>query len=192
MIRGHTQGNLMDGNSSPLPVVFRVRAMSAHSVASNGNFSHHLAASASPSFARRIRALWHFNYQILFGPLSVRSWAQSSAFCDRLILRHFEEQRHYHTLVHIYEVIKCLGLEEEGTKSYCAPEVDAAVLFFAAIFHDAIYNPKSSTNEADSAVLFEELCSLCPDPDAARTEHRRRVITVILATAKVRRDEAFL
>ena len=154
-----------------------------HICHTNGDFSHALATSAD--LPRRIRGLWHRHFSVLFGPLSVRRWALSSTFCDRLILRHFEAQRYYHTLVHIYEVIKCLDLDSSSLEQK-SNIFDKAVLFFSAIFHDAIYDPKSSTNESDSAALFRSLCELCPDSDLTRTAQRLRVVTIILATAKVR------
>ena len=56
-----------------------------------------------------------------------------------------EPQRFYHTLEHIEDVLKQL---------HNADLLKHDELFLAAVFHDIIYNPQSSTNEEDSAEFF--------------------------------------
>lgn len=52
--------------------------------------------------------------------------------------------RHYHNLIHIHRVLELVG-------EWKACEIDRESLQFSAWFHDAIYNPKASNNEAKSA-----------------------------------------
>lgn len=64
---------------------------------------------------------------------------------DPEVLSHYDEaHRFYHTIDHIRDVVK--KLEDKG--------LNQSELFLAAVFHDIIYNPKSNTNEEDSAEFF--------------------------------------
>lgn len=67
-------------------------------------------------------------------------------FADAVLSRYDEKHRFYHTLNHLSEVLTCLkqqgGLDDE--------------LFLAAVFHDAVYDPRATDNEEKSAELFEE------------------------------------
>ncbi len=56
-----------------------------------------------------------------------------------------EPHRFYHTLVHIEDVLKQL---------HEADLLKHDELFLAAVFHDIIYDPRSSSNEEDSAEYF--------------------------------------
>ncbi|MCU1359269.1 MAG: hypothetical protein JWN99_558 [Ilumatobacteraceae bacterium] len=67
---------------------------------------------------------------------------------DNLLLRHREPQRHYHTATHIMWV--CRHAAELALHH---PVDDGDAVLAAALFHDAVYDPRSSTNEADSAAL---------------------------------------
>jgi len=64
--------------------------------------------------------------------------------------RYTEEQRHYHTLVHIEDLLR----QADQFESLIS---DKKAVDLAIIFHDIIYDPKSPTNEEDSAKLFETL-----------------------------------
>lgn len=75
------------------------------------------------------------------------------AIFDRLVERHSEPHRKYHTLEHVGEVLRVLGRLSAGLEN-------PAPTRLAAWFHDAIYDPRSSTNEADSAKLLQQ--SLAP------------------------------
>jgi predicted metal-dependent HD superfamily phosphohydrolase len=66
---------------------------------------------------------------------------------DRLSARYAEVHRHYHTWAH---VLACLDARRQITAA-ALPEVDLALLF-----HDAIYEPLASDNEARSAQLLIE------------------------------------
>ena len=74
--------------------------------------------------------------------------------------RYREAHRSYHRTAHILAVTsRCLAL------CRTMPSVERDAVLWAAVFHDAIYDPRSSTNEADSAALAtEELRSVGFDP----------------------------
>jgi predicted metal-dependent HD superfamily phosphohydrolase len=65
---------------------------------------------------------------------------------DDLLARHREPQRRYHTAVHVMWVLRHVD-------ELLTADVDAPVVRAAALFHDAVYDPRSSSNEADSAAL---------------------------------------
>ncbi len=70
-----------------------------------------------------------------------------------LLHRWDEPQRHYHTLAHLRTLLDLVS----GA---------AATVVLAVWFHDAIYDPRSSQNEAESAQLArEQLARLTLDPD---------------------------
>jgi len=71
-----------------------------------------------------------------------------------LLLRHGEPHRRYHTSAHVMSVLR-------HVREICANDAQARtidesgrqLILAAALFHDAIYNPASATNEDDSARL---------------------------------------
>jgi predicted metal-dependent HD superfamily phosphohydrolase len=67
---------------------------------------------------------------------------------DDLLSRHREPHRHYHTATHVMWV--CRHVDELVPHH---PVDDEAAVLAAALFHDAVYDPRVSTNEADSADL---------------------------------------
>jgi predicted metal-dependent HD superfamily phosphohydrolase len=58
-----------------------------------------------------------------------------------------EPHRFYHTKKHIDDCLSKLSLWELSFE-------ERAILTDAILWHDAVYNPRSSTNEADSAKLY--------------------------------------
>jgi predicted metal-dependent HD superfamily phosphohydrolase len=64
---------------------------------------------------------------------------------ERLLARHREPQRRYHTVEHVAAVVRHL---RTTAGDQLVPELVAA-----ALYHDAIYHVRSPTNEADSARL---------------------------------------
>ena len=84
--------------------------------------------------------------------------------------RYGEAHRRYHDTAHVLLVAsRCLAL------CRMIPSVDRDAVLWAAVFHDAIYDPRSSTNEADSAALAtEELRSV--GVDAAVVDEVGRLI----------------
>ena len=69
----------------------------------------------------------------------------------RTLARYCEPHRGYHDTAHVLAVTsRCLVL------CSAMASVDRDAILWAALFHDAIYDPRSSTNEADSAALAAE------------------------------------
>jgi predicted metal-dependent HD superfamily phosphohydrolase len=69
---------------------------------------------------------------------------------DGLLARHREPHRRYHTAVHVMWV--CRHVDRLSQEHALA---DGDAVRVAALFHDAVYDPRSSTNEADSATLAD-------------------------------------
>jgi predicted metal-dependent HD superfamily phosphohydrolase len=67
---------------------------------------------------------------------------------EGLLERHLEPHRRYHTATHVMWV--CRHVDELVANH---PVDDHHAILAAALFHDAVYDPRSSTNEADSAAL---------------------------------------
>lgn len=69
----------------------------------------------------------------------------------RTLARYAEAHRSYHDTAHVLAVTsRCLVLCSALTS------VDRDAVLWAALFHDAIYDPRSSTNESESAALAAE------------------------------------
>ena len=69
----------------------------------------------------------------------------------RTLARYSEAHRNYHDTAHVLAVTsRCLLL------CSAMPSVERDAVLWAALFHDAIYDPRSSTSEADSAALAAE------------------------------------
>lgn len=86
--------------------------------------------------------------------------------------RYAEPQRHYHTLAHIEHLLALLD-------EYRAQVRDRRLVALAIWFHDAIYEPKRTDNEARSAELARGVLSSLHEP-AAIIEAVERMV---LATA---------
>eukprot|EP00978_Attheya_sp_CCMP212_P039617 scaffold207727_cov40-Attheya_sp.AAC.1 len=106
---------------------------------------------------------------------------------DKLVELYCEKHRAYHTLVHLEEMFGYL----HHLSSHISTITDArnaAVLTLSVWFHDAIYNPRSATNEQDSAALFllysMELLDegKQEDESSSRVSLKERVMDCILAT----------
>ncbi len=93
---------------------------------------------------------------------------------DSLMGRHREAHRRYHGVRHVTWVVRHVD-ELAATE----PVDDIGAVVIAAFFHDAVYDPLASDNEAASARLAErELIGLGWD-DA----RRQRVVAMVKATA---------
>ena len=93
-----------------------------------------------------------------------RTWAglgtrPADGVLEQLLARYEEKHRAYHTLQHLTE---CLSMREKLGRECTAPaEVDLALFF-----HDAIYEPMRSDNEAQSAAWLDYVATgagLAPD-----------------------------
>jgi predicted metal-dependent HD superfamily phosphohydrolase len=100
---------------------------------------------------------------------------QADSWLNRLWTLHTESTRHYHTARHLQEMWQYLNSVRQSL-SLSTLQYDS--LLFAIYFHDAIYNPQSSTNEADSAALWQACAADLHMSDSITTH----VATMILAT----------
>jgi predicted metal-dependent HD superfamily phosphohydrolase len=107
---------------------------------------------------------------------TARGRAADAAF-DSLLARHREPHRRYHTATHVMWVLR--HVDDLATRVDRSDGFDLDAVRAAALFHDAVYNPRSSTNEADSAVLAGDVLTDLGWA-AARVE---RVQQLISATA---------
>lgn len=94
-----------------------------------------------------------------------------SDILEGLKARHAEPQRHYHTWAHIEALLAWF-------KETKAQLTEPQVVELAILYHDAVYDPRSKDNEAQSAALMlADLENLFPRSLVTKTE------TLILATA---------
>lgn len=104
--------------------------------------------------------------------------AVSAVWFERIYRNYTESTRHYHTAVHLKEMLEYVQAIEESIDP-TIPSVDI-VLRLATFFHDVVYDPTSTRNEVDSADVFEHFCQdVSLDGDI-----RVMVKTLILATEK--------
>ena len=73
--------------------------------------------------------------------------------------RYSEPWRSYHSLTHVDALLKEFSLVKH---SLASPSAVLAAIFF----HDLVYDPKSKTNEKDSAILWEQFASEAKLADA--------------------------
>src|SRR5208337_81340 len=86
-----------------------------------------------------------------------------------LAARYIEPQRHYHTLGHI----------TRGLNDYFKffDKMDP-ITFFAWTYHDSVYDPQASDNEARSAMVFER-----DNPELGfSTDDADKIVSLILST----------
>jgi predicted metal-dependent HD superfamily phosphohydrolase/GNAT superfamily N-acetyltransferase len=71
-----------------------------------------------------------------------------------------EPQRHYHTLVHLDELLRHLrDFELSPTGAKIQPLSDKDAVLFALFFHDIVYDPTAKDNEEQSATLFTDFAA---------------------------------
>ncbi|MEO6124943.1 MAG: hypothetical protein ABIR32_14660 [Ilumatobacteraceae bacterium] len=82
---------------------------------------------------------------------TVGAGSGADSIVSDLLDRHAEPHRRYHTAEHVMWVLRFIA----RLSSDCveARGMDRAAVDAAALFHDAVYDPRSDTNEADSATL---------------------------------------
>ncbi len=68
---------------------------------------------------------------------------------DGVFARHREPHRRYHTLTHLMWVLRHISLLLAAGE----PTTDLAAVQLAALWHDTVYDPRASDNEARSALL---------------------------------------
>ena len=69
-------------------------------------------------------------------------------YIDDVLFRYAEPHRRYHTATHIMFVLRHVREISVASAGYVSAEMVAA-----ALYHDAIYDPRNADNEASSAVL---------------------------------------
>jgi predicted metal-dependent HD superfamily phosphohydrolase len=117
--------------------------------------------------------------EFVAGPTFMTSWAELAAELELepepahdigfdLAACHTEPHRHYHTTEHITAVLRHLDDLHASTPT----------ARLAAFFHDAVYDPARSDNEAQSAELAREVLKAVERPEADD------VAAIVLATAK--------
>ena len=94
---------------------------------------------------------------------------------DSLMGRHREAHRHYHGVRHVTWVVR--HVEELAAAE---PVDDIGAVVVAAFFHDAIYDPQGSGNEAASARLADRELTVLGWDEA----RRQRVAAMVEATAR--------
>ncbi len=73
---------------------------------------------------------------------------------DALLARHREPHRRYHGVGHVAWVIRHVDdLVGDGAADVASANGELPLIVAAAFFHDAVYDPRSTTNEVDSASL---------------------------------------
>jgi predicted metal-dependent HD superfamily phosphohydrolase len=79
---------------------------------------------------------------------SVGAGHEQERVLDSIVARHREPHRRYHDVRHV-----CWVLRHVDELTSAEPTGDLAAIVVAACFHDAVYDPRSSANEAASARL---------------------------------------
>ena len=102
--------------------------------------------------------------------------AAPSDVIDDLLARHAEPHRCYHTAEHVAWVLHHV---DRLLAVLPASEPERGAITAAALFHDAIYDPRSAENEADSAVLAARQLSRA----GWKPEQIDSVAALIIATA---------
>lgn len=90
--------------------------------------------------------------------------AISDEWFHRLWQMHTQDTSHYHTPVHLLEMLSYLYIVLENHHNIDGPtfleqDNDEQAILLSIFFHDAIYDPTSATNEEDSAALFESFAN---------------------------------
>ncbi|MBS0449820.1 MAG: CYTH domain-containing protein [Proteobacteria bacterium] len=94
------------------------------------------------------------------------------ALKDTLAARHREPGRHYHGIAHVEALLRWLDQSRDLAS-------DARAIEAAIWFHDAVYDPRSASNEADSAQLARSELAALQWP----THAVEKVQALVLATA---------
>jgi len=96
---------------------------------------------------------------------------------DRLKEKYCESWRYYHTLGHIWELLRLINENIEKIE-------EKDVVKLTAWFHDVIYVPQSGDNEKESVRFFEEFCEDLEKrfPGKLGKEKKEKVEKIILFT----------
>ena len=128
-------------------------------VIKNSNFSNE---SLTDDQMKYLRTKWDRACNVLWDTHKVlepsyhqrRNKAFNNWF-DRLVCKYSEKQRKYHTLIHLLEMFQYLDLTFNSMNEICDEKEEYYhALVMAIFFHDAVYDPRSNSNEDDSAILY--------------------------------------
>jgi predicted metal-dependent HD superfamily phosphohydrolase len=108
------------------------------------------------------------------------------AALEALLSRYREPHRHYHTLKHLDAVLSTV----DGVLAV-TPVDDPAAVRLGAWFHDAVYDPRSTGNEAASAALAARVLGELDAP-AARIAATVRLVLATVTHEPAGDDEAVL
>ncbi len=111
---------------------------------------------ATPADERLARA-----WRALLRPFAAADDAIDRELAD-LLARHREAHRRYHTTEHLTEALAAVDALADLA-------VDATPVRLAVWYHDAVYDPRSSTSEAQSATLARERLPALGVPDETVT-----------------------
>ena len=108
---------------------------------------------------------------MLLQPLQLDIHLSYQAF-DFVVAAYGNQQRHYHTLEHIGEMLKISGKLGRGLPY-------TIELSLAVWYHDVVYDPRSKTNEVDSAAVAEEQLALL-----GLEPHQGAIVQELILTTK--------
>lgn len=111
-----------------------------------------------------------YDYWMYFSAKLALQPEQCQSIYQRLLSAYTEPQRAYHTVQHIVECLEFLQLIRRDLHDPIAVEM-------SIWFHDAVYDPKSSSNEVQSAELMKTLCA-----DFFNEDQLEKVYAWIVAT----------
>ncbi len=107
---------------------------------------------------------------------------------DDLLARHREPHRRYHTATHVMWVLRHV---DRLAASRAPDHLDLPAVRLAVLYHDAVYDPTRSDNEAVSAALSARVADQLGWPaDRAAVVHR--LVLATAAHAPAAPDEAVL
>jgi predicted metal-dependent HD superfamily phosphohydrolase len=109
----------------------------------------------------RFHAHWH---RLLGGNANP---PRADVVFEDLMARYTSPERHYHNLDHIHDMVTWLGQQ--------LPPPDNVPLGLAVWFHDAVYEPRSSDNEEQSAQLARTALTSLGMPDDVIAEVARLI-----------------
>ena len=107
---------------------------------------------------------------------------------DHLLARYREPLRHYHNATHVMMVLRHI---DHIAQAGLDPSVDLDAVRLAALYHDIVYDPTRSDNEAASADLAEHAAIELGWP-AERCAAVHRLVMATVGHAPRGADEAVL
>ena len=191
MKRDDNSGSRVELNEADPSALARALSEATH-VVGNESFDPCSAFEHRPGGADlRDRLNERWNELILSTSGSCKNKTEATdAWFQKIYEKHTEPGRHYHTIVHLWEMFElldtvttCNGKHNRNCPSSFSASKWCVPMAWSVLFHDSIYDPKSNRNEKASAELFREfvLVDKAISMDGAMFD---AVLTMILATEK--------